>query len=57
VEGNVKKAILKRTADALEKIAIGSILVGLFQGQQIGVIIGVGCIVVSYFFTAWEAKS
>ena len=32
----MKKAILKRTADALEKLAIGSMLVGLFQGRQIG---------------------
>ena len=52
----MKKAILKRTADALEKLAIGSMLVGLFQGRQIGLLIGAGCFIASYIFTAWEAQ-
>lgn len=52
----MKKAILKRTADMLEKIGIGSMLVGLFQGQQTGLVIGAVCMVASYLFTAWEAK-
>lgn len=52
----MKKAILKRTADAMEKLAIGSMLVGLFQGQQAGIWIGLGCIAFSYILTVWEAK-
>jgi hypothetical protein len=53
----MKKAVLKRTADALEKMAIGSLLVGLFQQQQTGIIISVGCFAASYVITIWEAKS
>ena len=52
----MKKAILKRTADAMEKLAIGSMLVGLFQGQRIGIMIGLTFLGMSYLFTAWEAK-
>ena len=54
---DMKKAILKRTADAMEKLAIGSMLVGLFQGQQAGIWIGLGFLAASYILTAWEAKS
>jgi hypothetical protein len=53
----MKKAVLKRTGDALEKIAIGSLLVGLFQQQQAGILIGIGCFVASYVFTVWESKA
>lgn len=53
----MKKAILKRTADALEKLAVGSMLVGLFQGKSVGIGIGVIFLVLSYIFTALEAKS
>ena len=52
----MKKAILKRTADALEKLAIGSMLVGLFQTQSIGLFMVLGCLVGSFIFTVWEAK-
>ena len=52
----MKKAILKRTADALEKLAIGSMLVGLFQGHQVGIYIGLGRMAFSYILTVWEAK-
>lgn len=52
----MKKAILKRTADALEKLAIGSMLVGLFQGVNIGIWLGLGCMAVSYILTALEAR-
>ena len=53
----MKKAILKRTADALEKLAIGSMLVGLFQAKQVGIWLGLGCMVFSYVLTVWEAKT
>jgi hypothetical protein len=52
----MKKAILKRTADALEKLAAGSMLVGLFQEQKIGIFGGLAFLAASYLFTAWEAK-
>ncbi len=54
--GYMKKAVLKRTADAMEKLAIGSMLVGLFQEQQAGIWIGLGCMALSYILTMWEAK-
>lgn len=44
----MKKAILKRTADMLEKIGIGSMLVGLFQTQQTGLIIGAAWLPATY---------
>lgn len=53
----MKKAILRRTADAMEKLAIGSMLVGLFQGQQAGILIGLGFLAGSYIFTVLEAAS
>ncbi|WP_298030679.1 hypothetical protein [uncultured Desulfovibrio sp.] len=56
-EAEMKKAILKRTADALEKLAIGSMLVGLFQAKQVGIWLGLGCMVFSYVLTVWEAKT
>lgn len=51
----MKKTILKRTADIMEKLAIGSILVGLFQGQQQGLYIGIFCLCATYLFSIWEA--
>jgi hypothetical protein len=53
----MKKAILKRTADALEKLAIGSLLVGLFRENEAGIFVGIGCLAASYIVTMWEAKS
>lgn len=53
----MKKAILKRTADAMEKLAIGSMLVGLFQDQPAGIWIGLGCMAFSYILTIWEAQA
>jgi hypothetical protein len=52
----MKRAILKHTADALEKLAIGSLLIGLFQQQQIGVILSIACFAASYIITVWEVK-
>lgn len=48
----MKKAILKRTADALEKLAIGSMLVGLFQGHQVGIYIGLGLYGIQLYFNS-----
>ena len=56
-EAKMRKAILKRTADVMEKLAIGSMLVGLFQAQDAGIWIGLGFLAASYVFTVWEAKS
>jgi hypothetical protein len=47
---------LKRSADALEKIGVGSILVGIFQSQNLGLAIGALCLIFSYIFSMWEAK-
>ena len=52
----MKKAFLKRTADALEKLAIAAFVMGLFHDKVLGISIGIFCIVMSYVFTAWEAK-
>ena len=54
---SIKKAILKRTADVLEKIAVAGMVVGLFQGKALGIVaVGLGFLAVSYLFTIWEAK-
>jgi hypothetical protein len=52
----MKKAFLKRTADALEKLAIASVVMGLFYDKQIGIVIAAGCMAASYFFTYLEVK-
>lgn len=52
----MKKAFLKRTADILEKSAIASAAVGIFQGQDIGLWIAMASIALCYFFTYLEAK-
>jgi hypothetical protein len=53
----MKKAILKRTADILEKLAVAGVAVGLFQGRPAEVIVvGLGFLAASYFFTVLEAK-
>lgn len=51
-----KRAVIKRTADALEKLAIGSLLVGVFQQKQAGIWIGMACMAASYILTLREAK-
>ncbi len=55
-EGVMKKAILKRAADAMEKLAIGSALIGIFQEVGFGVYLGMACMAVSFILTAWEAQ-
>ena len=52
----MKKAILKRTADALEKLAIAALVIGLFQAKALGIVVGAACIALSYAFTIWEAR-
>ena len=52
----MKKAFLKRTADALEKMAIASAVMALFHGKQVGIVIAAACMALSYIFTALEAK-
>ena len=52
----MKKSLIKRTADALEKLAVGSILVGLFQDKENGIWFGVFCMIISYALTIWEAR-
>ena len=47
----MKKAILKRTADALERMAIGSALIGIFQQVSLGVNIGIGSTAASMVLT------
>lgn len=52
----MRKTFLKRTADIFEKLAIGSMLVGLFQSQALGIFVGFVSLVASYIFTYLEAK-
>ena len=52
----MKKAILKRTADVLENIAIAGIALGMFQDNTEGVWLAGVFLALSYVFTAWEAK-
>ena len=42
---NKEKAVLKYAASFLDKLAVGSMLVGLYQGQNFGVAIGVVCFI------------
>jgi hypothetical protein len=53
----MRKVILKRTADALEKLAIGSLLVGLFRENEAGVFVGIGCLAACYVITVLEARA
>jgi hypothetical protein len=53
---DMKKVILKRTADVCEKMGVGGMLVGIFQGQNIGMIVGAVFLAISYAFSVWEAK-
>lgn len=53
----MKKALLKRISDALEKLSIGSALIGIFQQNPLGVQVGIACMLGSIILTIWEAKS
>ena len=52
----MNKAILNLTADTLQKLGIGGILVGLFQGKSLGLWLGMAFLAGSYILTALEAK-
>jgi hypothetical protein len=52
----MKKVLLKRTADALEKLAIAGMALGLFQDRPLGIWAGLVFLGASYAFTVWEAK-
>ena len=43
--------MLKRTADWLEKMSVAAMAVGIFQGQSVGVFLGLGCFVASLYLT------
>lgn len=53
----MKKVFLKRTADALEKLAIAGIAIGIFQGHNLGMWLGAVFMVMSYYVTYRETKS
>ena len=57
LDARVKKAVMKRTADALEKSAIAGIALGMFQGKTGGIWIAGAFLAASYLFTIWEAKT
>lgn len=52
----VKKAILKRSADILEKLGIAGVGLGIFQQRTDGAVWGCFFLVLSYLFSIWEAK-
>ena len=52
----MKKAILKYSAGALEKLAVGSALVGLYQDKEIGLWIASACFVVGCILSAKEVQ-
>jgi len=56
VEAGMKKAILKRTADMLEKLAIAGIALALWQQKTDMVWLAGVFLALSYVFTVWEAK-
>ena len=56
LEARVKKAILKYAAGALEKLAVGSALVGLYQDKEIGLWIAAACFVVGCILSAREVR-
>ena len=54
--GFVKKILLKRVADSLEKLAVGSSLIGIFKQDKLGIYVALGCFVASLLLTALEAR-
>ena len=45
------ESMLKRTADWLEKMSVAAMAVGIFQGQPIGIFLGVACFAASLYLT------
>ena len=52
----MKKAILKRTADVLEKLSIAGIALALWQYKTDMVWLAGLFLALSYVFTIWEAR-
>ncbi len=52
----MKKALLKRTADVLEKLAIAGIALALWQHKTDMVWLAGLFLILSYVFTVWESK-
>ena len=52
----MKKAILKRTGDILEKLGVAGIALALWQEKTDMVWLAAAMIVLSYAFTIWEAQ-
>lgn len=46
------RGVVKRIADAYEKLGVASLAVGLFQDIEAGIWIGVGCLAASVLITA-----
>lgn len=51
-----KKAVIKRTADVMEKLGVTGLALGIFKGEPEGLFIGLGCLFVSFGLTIWESK-
>ena len=45
----------KRIVDILEKLGGASLAIGLFQGQQVGLWLGMGCLLASVLLTVEDA--
>jgi uncharacterized membrane protein YuzA (DUF378 family) len=43
--------MLKRISDYLEKLSVGSMVVGMFQYNMTAIVVGLSAIIVSLFFT------
>ena len=48
---NQKRAMIKRVADALEKLGVAGLAVGIFQGSVVGAVCGIAFIGVSLALT------
>lgn len=51
-----KRALVKRLTDFLEKSSVASLAVGIFQGVQIGIIIGILAFLGAAYLTYKENK-
>ena len=52
---NQRKALLKRSADFLEKFSIASLAVGVFQAETLGFMLGLIALILSVLVTLYEA--
>lgn len=51
-----RKSIIKRSADVLEKLGVGGLLLGIFKGEAKGLVIGAVFIALSFILTVIESK-